>query len=651
MGSIPSLGFRSLSILVILFLSNINCGLWAASVSKPSTQDLLQYTHAGLILGFNAQGVRVANGSHLLQERFVNAFRVAPQGSPASPAMDNAPALTTVHYPNLWKGISLTYDVPPSGILRSTYEIAPGEDPGRIALQYNVPVSLGSAGSIAFQIPGGCMTASAPIAWQTLAGESVPVDVRFEIDHQGSVVRFSVGDYDPELPLTIDPTLTWHTFIGTVERDYVKGMAVDAGGNIYVTGSSKATWGSPVRAYTPHATVTSSDAYVAKYNSGGTLIWNTFLGSDSNDDGTGITLDASGNVYISGNSNGTWGTPVNPHSLDGQNGFVVKLDNSGALQWHTFMGTTDNDSSYTVYTKRLALDASSNVFVTGHSHKTWGAPIDPFVSYPGVADGFVVKLNNSGVYQWHTFMGSVETDYAQGIDVDTSGNIYVAGQSRGTWGTTPLTPFSGGIADAFVLKLAGDGSRLWNTFMGSTNYDVGTDIFLDGSANIFVTGYARDTWGTPVRSHTGPGDTDAFVQKLNSSGTYQWHTFLGTTGNDDGWAVFVSSAGEVYVTGGSAAVWGDDPDTTNAGSGTDAYLAQLATDGSLAWNLFMGGTGADGTVALYVDASENIYFSGSSWAGWGSPLEAYHGDADGFIGLFGTGVVLMGPIIELLLSD
>ena len=90
---------------------------------------------------------------------------------------------------------------------------------------------------------------------------------------------FKAGSYDPRYPLVIDPVLSWNTFLGGSGNDYGNGIAVDTSGNVYVTGYSYATWGSPVRPYSGG----SADAFVAKLNGSGALQWNTFLGG-SNDD-------------------------------------------------------------------------------------------------------------------------------------------------------------------------------------------------------------------------------------------------------------------------------------------------------------------------------------------------------------------------------
>jgi hypothetical protein len=125
---------------------------------------------------------------------------------------------------------------------------------------------------------------------------------------------------------------------------------------------------------------------------------------------------------------------------------VVKLNSSGVLQWHTFLGSsgTDRDPS-------VVADSSGNLYITGHSYLTWGLPINPHAGDLLYPDIFLAKLNSSGALQWHTFLGS-NSDY-WGLDVaaDGSGNLYVTSLNYGSWGS-PINPHAGEW-DAFVAKI------------------------------------------------------------------------------------------------------------------------------------------------------------------------------------------------------
>ncbi|MGD9347785.1 MAG: hypothetical protein PVH84_18120 [Candidatus Aminicenantes bacterium] len=334
-------------------------------------------------------------------------------------------------------------------------------------------------------------------------------------------------------------TLLWNTFVGSDLSEGAEAISVDASGNIYVSGYGYKSWGSPVAPFAG-----SIDAFVAKFDNTGALLWHTFMGSDLEDFSYGVIADGSGNIYVSGQSNKTWGTPIVPHA--GANDvFVVKLDSSGALQWHTFMGGTGSETN-----RDIDIDGVGDILVSGGSGATWGTPINP---HAGGNDAFVAKLNSSGALQWNTFLGASSGDNSQDISIGMFDTIYVAGVSFGSWGT-PINPYAGN-GDSFVAKLSSSGSLQWNTFQGSsTSDDTGTAISVTSSGVVYLVGNSGMSWGTPEDPHNG--DYDFFLAGLSTSGQLHWNTFKGSTSYDLAYAMAQHGGGDVYVVGDSPATWG-----------------------------------------------------------------------------------------------
>jgi hypothetical protein len=487
---------------------------------------MLQFRAGGHVLGFQPKKAYLAGMDHALSVEFIGTAGVMPQGeSAAGKEMRGAPALKKVSYAGLWPGISVTYEAAKIGITESTYHLAPGADVSKIRLRYNVPVEKQKDGSLRFTFQRGFVTESAPVAWQEIGGKRVPVEVSFRVS--GGEVGFSAAKYDPEFPMVIDPMYVWHTFYGSAGRDDEGfGIAVDGSGNVYVTGFSGATWDGPGPTSPLNPYSGSDDIVVLKLNSSGAYQWHTFYGSAGGfDEGFGIAVDGSGNVYVTGFSGATWDgpgptSPLNPYS--GSDDIVVlKLNSSGAYQWHTFYGSAGGfDEGF-----GIAVDKSGNVYVTGYSGVAWDGPgpTSPLNPYSGVADIVVLKLNSSGAYQWHTFYGSAGgDDYGYGIAVDGSGNVYVTGYSGVAWDgpgpTSPLNPYSGSF-DIVVLKLNSSGAYQWHTFYGSAGgADEGFGIAVDGSGNVYVTGFSSATWDGP--GPTPPlnpysGNADIVVLKMS----------------------------------------------------------------------------------------------------------------------------------------
>ncbi|MBP6973896.1 MAG: SBBP repeat-containing protein, partial [Syntrophorhabdus sp.] len=438
-------------------------------------------------------------------------------------------------------------------------------------------------------------------------GTRIPVPISYT-RLTDTTIGFTVGSYDRTLPLVIDPVYTWHTFYGSNNDDHGYGIAVDKDGNVYVTGVSTATWGAPIN---PHSGL--DDIVVLKLDSSGTLLWHTFHGSNGDDEGYGIAVDNDGNIYVTGYSSATWGAPINPHS--GWSDIVVlKLNSSGALLWHTFHGSSSNDDG-----QGIAVDKDGNVYVTGVSTAAWGTPIAP---HSGAHDIVVLKLDSTGTRLWNTFYGSNNTDIGSGIAVDKDGNVYVTGYSYATWGS-PITPHSGGW-DIAVLKLDSSGTRLWHTFHGSNEYDYGYGIAVDNDGNVYVTGTSIAAWGTPITPHSGL--TDMVVLKLGSSGTLLWHTFYGSNEEDYGSGIAVDNDGNVYVTGISTAAWGT-PMNPHSGN-YDIAVLKLNSSGNLLWHTFYGSDGYDYGQGIAVDKDGNVYVTGRSYAAWGTPMNPHNGSYD-----------------------
>jgi hypothetical protein len=440
---------------------------------------------------------------------------------------------------------------------------------------------------------------------------------------------------------------------------------VDGNGDVYVAGTSEAAWGSPLRAYQG-----GTDAFAAKLNAAGQLVWHTFLGGTGDDHGSAIAVDVSGNVYVGGDSGATWGAgectgcPVRDYTAGSPDAFVARLNASGQLQWNTFLGGAADD-----YGGGIAVDGSGGVYACGFGGASWGAgecPGCPVRGYGGgIYDTFAAKLSANGQLQWDTFLGGTGMDTGSAIAADGSGNVYVAGATGwaagDSWGA-PVRAYQAGNLDAFAAKLNGSGQVVWNTFLGSTDYDVGGGIGVDGSGNVYVGGGSGAPWqGTnpPVRAYTS--GVDAFAARLDSNGQLVWNTFLGGTGEDRGRALAVDGSGSTYVGGQSGATWqGTKPPGRAYSSGADAFAARLTANGQLVWNTFLGGTGSDNGHGIAVDGKGSVYLTGYSDTTWGTtecpgcPIRAYANSHDAFAAKISDlpgpvgGVVLPVNRVELL---
>lgn len=381
----------------------------------------------------------------------------------------------------------------------------------------------------------------------------------------------------------------WNTFLGANGSDVAAGLAIEADNDLYVTGNSNGTWGTPVRAYTA-----STDTFVAKLNpTTGALVWNTFLGGTLADQSRGIDVDSNGVTYVVGQSTGTWGTPVNSHSGLSEV-YAAKVSSTGSLTWNTFMGSASADNGL-----GIAVGASGDVYVSGDSPATWGSPIRAFAQAVNT-DVFVTKLNSSGSRTWLTFLGGDGYETRGGIALGASDVVYVAGTSDSTWGS-PVRSYDAGL-EAFITKLDSDGALTWNTFVGGNGNDSVTDygnsLTVDASGNIFIAGYSGVSWGTPLTAYSETSTFDAFVAKFTSSGA------LATVSTQSTITASAGAGGSISPSGASLVNSGDNITytiTANSGYQVDDVLVDSVSVGAVTTYQFTN-VNADHTISATFEA-------------------------------------------------
>jgi polyisoprenoid-binding protein YceI len=395
--------------------------------------------------------------------------------------------------------------------------------------------------------------------------------------------------------------LVYSTYLGGSGEDYGTGIALDASGDAYVTGYTNST-DFPVKKALQAENAGGYDAFVAELSAdGASLIYSTYWGGSSDDIGTGVAVDSSGNAYMSGYT-ASPEFPVTPGALQASygggdhDGFVVKFNSGGAeLGYSTFLGGSADDYAYGV-----AVDSAGDAYVTGATNSANFPTVNAFQpNYAGglcaVApntfpcyDAFVAKLNPAGsALIYSTYLGGTGSDYGYAIALDGSSNAYMTGYTTSTNFPTTAGAFQrvfGGSYDTFVTKLDGAGSALvYSTYLGGPGTQVGYDVAVDSSGHAFVTGYNYGG-GFPTVSPTqakNAGFYDAFVSVLNASGSsLDFSTYLGGSLDEVGRGISLDPSGNAYVTGGTFSL--DFPITsggyqpTYGGGPYDAFVTKFS---------------------------------------------------------------------------
>ena len=381
---------------------------------------------------------------------------------------------------------------------------------------------------------------------------------------------------------------------GTSESDSGSGVVVDSSGNIYVTG----------KIYSANP-----DIFLVKYNSSGVKQWTRQFGTSSTDYVSGIETDSSDNIYLTGLTTGGLDGNTNSGSSDI---YLVKYNSSGTKQWTKQLGTSSGDSGYGV-----TVDSSDNIYVSGMTD----GGLDGNTS-SGDRDIILVKYNSSGTKQWTKQLGSSSWDYGTEVTVDSSDNIYVTGfTSGGLDGNT-----NSGDYDIFLVKYNSSGTKQWTQQLGTSSDDWGYGVTVDNSSNIYVTGYTEGG----LDGNTNLGGQDIFLVKFNSSGVKQWTRQLATSVQDRGRGVTVDSLDNIYVTGDTA---GGLDNNTNSGS-DDIILVKYNSSGVKQWTKQMGTWNSDSGSAVTVDSSDNIYVTGDTQGGLDGYTNA--GSSDMFLMKFNS---------------
>ncbi|MEO8086805.1 MAG: T9SS type A sorting domain-containing protein [Bacteroidota bacterium] len=408
------------------------------------------------------------------------------------------------------------------------------------------------------------------------------------------------------------PSWLWATSPGGTSSSEARGNATstDAGGNVLVTGrfnSPSITFGS--------TTLTNGgdfDFFVVKYSPSGNVEWATSAGGLAHDEGSGISTDANGNVFVTGYFDSpsiTFGTTT-LNNAGVRDIFVVKYDSSGNVLWATSAGGTGSDAGYGITT-----DASGNVLVTG----SFAIPSITFgnttLTNAGSLDIFVVKYDASGNVLWATRAGGTSSDVGIGISSDAGGNVAITGYFYSpsiTFGNTTLTNASVGQPDIFVVKYDTSGNMVWASSAGGTGMDLGIGVSTDAGGNVILTGWfsgSSITFGNSTL--ISAGSLDIFVAKYDASGNVLWAISAGGTDEEEGGAISTDAAGNVVVTGFfySPSITFSNITLTSAGL-ADIFIVKYDASGNVLWATSAGGTDDDDCRGISTDAGGNVFVTG-----------------------------------------
>ena len=386
------------------------------------------------------------------------------------------------------------------------------------------------------------------------------------------------------------PQIEWIRQYGTTVADVSRGICTN-GNATFVSGYTSGS-------FPGFTNAGSSDAYVAKYDPEGNLLWLDQFGTSGTDYAWAVATDASG-IYVSGYTNGLLGQT----SYGDYDAFIRKYDHSGNVLWTSQFGTPKLDRPEDA----LRVD-ETGIYIIGF---TWGS--FPGFTVSGLRDLFIAKFSLDGTMLWIRQEGTTGNDNCSGIHVEGSG-IYVCSYENST-----------GKNDACISRYTHEGTKVWSTLLATSGDDLAHEITAD-ETGLYMSGQTSGTF--PGQTYAG-GSYDSWVAKYDRNGVQQWLREFGTAGPDYAYGIFANTSG-IYVDGYTTGTFPGQPG--NIG-GEDIFVAKYNQNGDRLWIKQIGsakvGTSIPGDFTWSIDVAASFAYINGYTNGDLGPTQV--GGSDAFL--------------------
>ena len=402
----------------------------------------------------------------------------------------------------------------------------------------------------------------------------------------------------------------WANSSGGANYDYGTGISIDANGNNYVTGWFKST--SIAFGSTTLINAGDWDIFIAKHDSSGNIIWAQQAGGSWEDVGNDICTDLNNHIYLTGEFQSPTITFGSTilSNTGSSDFFLTKYDSSGNIIWARSAIGASTD-----FGNGVCADADGNVYATGYFYSstiTFGSFV---LTNAGHRDIFIVKYDSSGNVLWAKSAGGVNWEDGNSITTDGNGNAYVTGiftSSAIIFGIDTLV--NAGAFDVFVVKYDSSGNTLWAKSGGGSGTDIAYSIYSSTGNTLYLTGYFTGpsiTFGSITLNNPG-----IFVTKYDSSGNVLWaNEAIG--GASQGNCVTADGNDNSYVTGNfsSNSIAFGSIVLTNSNPGShEIFVTKYDVSGNVIWAIGNGGSLIDESMGISVLGNSSIYVTGRFWS-------------------------------------
>ncbi len=542
-----------------------------------------------------------------------------------------------ITYREVYPNIDWVFYINPQGKVEHDFVIRPGGKVSDIRLQYAgaTEMRLNHDGSVTATTPFGSVTENTPYCYQQ---DGQQVAGRFLLNN--NTLSFATAAYQGTL--TIDPVLEWGTYFGGAEDEEGKALATGKDGNTYLAGwslstANMVTTGAYQSVYGGSAQLPGGDAFLAKFNAAGQCLWATYYGGTEADQGTAVTTDTAGNVYLAGWTRSTTaiatvGSHQDSYGGGTGDGFLASFDGNGQRRWATYYGGTGIDRIQAVCAG-LYGDVYIGGYTRSNSAIATAGTHQSAISSTSSDEGFVARFSNTGILLWGTYYGGSAIDRVLAVAADADSNLYLAGYTRST--ANIASPGSHQAAwrandDAFLARLDASGHRAWGTYYGGGQLDQANALALDGAGYLYLAGTTKSTDSIATPGSHQPafagGQDDGFVARFDTAGVRQWGTYYGGEYSDGCYGIHPDRQGHLYVSGSTASLQqiatpGVIMDTLYMYA---AMLIKMDSTGQRLWGTYIGGDDIDFCYAMSGDNAGNIYLAGQTYSTTGLATPGSH---------------------------
>lgn len=346
----------------------------------------------------------------------------------------------------------------------------------------------------------------------------------------------------------------WATYYGNTGNDKAFCVTTDNSANVYIAGSTTSSTGIASGGY-QNVLGGLSDGFITKFNSTGARLWSTYFGGTGDEAINGMAINSSSELVIGGTTSSSAAIASGGYKLTYSGNtdcFIAKFNLSGSIIWSTYYGGTGAESDGAV-----TFDKWGNIYIVGTTSSTTGIAYSGLVNtyQGGIDDGFYAKFDGSGSLIFASYLGGANSDYSESCITDTLGNLYIAGTTVSSTGIALLghqNTHGTGYWDAYLIKFDPDGNKLWGTYYGGNDFDLGAGVTCDMNNNVFLCGKTVSTNnianGGYLFSYPGAAESyTSFLAKFDSNGTLNWGTYYGTSNPNYGEDVCTDTIGNVYL--------------------------------------------------------------------------------------------------------